>query len=52
MVTESYVIEGAWLDLKGSIDHGGSVNILTSTEPTLPSRGSRTHTVLIQVEKA
>jgi len=63
MVTESYVTEdiikgvvclyeGAWLDMKGSIDHGGSVNILTSTEPTLPSRGSRTHTVLVQVEKA
>ncbi len=63
MIIESYVTEdiikgvvclyeGAWLNMKADIDHGGSVNILTSTAPTLPSHGSRTHTVLVQVEKA
>jgi anaerobic dimethyl sulfoxide reductase subunit A len=29
----------------------GSVNVLTSTEPTLPSRGSRTHSVYVQIWK-
>ena len=45
--------EGAWLsfDSKG-IDTAGSVNVLTSTVPTLPSHGSRTHSVLVQVTRA
>ncbi len=44
--------EGAWprFDEEG-VDHNGSVNVLTSTTPTLPSHGSRTHSVLVQVEK-
>ncbi len=44
--------EGAWLDIKDGIEYNGSANILTSTVPTLPSHGSRTHSVLVQVEKA
>jgi len=63
MIIESYVTEdiikgvvclyeGAWLNMNANIDYGGSANILTSTVPTLPSHGSRTHTVLVQVEKA
>ena len=44
--------EGAWMNLKNGVDYGGSANILTSTVPTLPSHGSRTHSVLVQVEKA
>ena len=63
MIIESYVTEdiikgvvclyeGAWLKIKEDIDYGGSANILTSTVPTLPSQGSRTHTVQVQVEKA
>jgi anaerobic dimethyl sulfoxide reductase subunit A len=46
------LLEGAWpsFDSEG-IDTAGSVNILTSTVPTLPSYGSRTHSVLVQVKK-
>ena len=29
----------------------GSVNVLTSTAPTIPSYGSRTHSVFVQVKK-
>jgi anaerobic dimethyl sulfoxide reductase subunit A len=45
--------EGIWpvLDERG-IETAGSVNILTSTEPTTPSMGSRTHSVLVQVSSA
>lgn len=44
--------EGAWLDLREGVDYNGSANILTSTAPSLPSHGSRTHSVLVQVELA
>ena len=45
--------EGAWLSLnKDNVDLNGSVNVLTSTEPTLPSHGARTHSVLVQVRRA
>ena len=45
--------EGAWpaFDEEG-VEVNGSANVLTSTEPTLPSHGSRTHSVLVQAEKA
>ncbi|MFP4178786.1 MAG: molybdopterin-dependent oxidoreductase [Spirochaetaceae bacterium] len=33
-------------------DLAGAVNILTSTEPTMPSRGARTHSVLVEIWKA
>ncbi len=32
-------------------DLAGSVNVLTSTEPTLPSRGSRTHSLYVNIWK-
>ena len=42
--------QGNWPDLDATgIDHGGAVNILTSTEPTRPSMGSRTHSVVVEV---
>ncbi|MHB0856741.1 MAG: molybdopterin-containing oxidoreductase family protein [Anaerolineae bacterium] len=42
---------GAWpLVRADGVDVGGSPNVLTSTEPTLPSQGSRTHSVLVQVQ--
>ncbi|MDA3958667.1 molybdopterin dinucleotide binding domain-containing protein [Oceanispirochaeta sp.] len=45
--------EGLWPELlrsdAGVLDTGGSVNVLSSTEPTLPSLSSRTHTVFVQV---
>lgn len=42
--------EGLWpkLDEKG-IDHAGSANMVTSTRPTKPCMGSRTHSVLVEV---
>ncbi len=47
--------EGVWPRLTataaGTVETGGSANILTSTEPTLPSRGSRTHTVFVQLTR-
>ena len=46
------LLEGAWplFDAEG-VDTAGSANVLTSTEPTLPSQGSRTHSVWVQVER-
>jgi anaerobic dimethyl sulfoxide reductase subunit A len=42
--------QGVWPVLDGSgTETAGSVNILTSTEPTTPSMGSRTHSVLVEV---
>jgi anaerobic dimethyl sulfoxide reductase subunit A len=47
------VHQGIWPELDGQgIETAGSVNILTSTEPTTPSMGSRTHSVLVQVSSA
>lgn len=45
--------EGAWpaFDDEG-VKLNGSADILTSTEPTLSSHGSRTHSVLVQAERA
>lgn len=47
--------EGLWPVLmrknKATVDTGGSVNILTPTEPTMPSRSTRTHTVFVEVKK-
>ena len=42
--------EGCWPDIRKGIETGGSVNILTSTKPTMPSHGARTHSVLVEVE--
>ena len=45
--------EGLWpeliLDHEVKTETAGSVNMLTSTEPTQPSGSSRTHTVFVQV---
>ena len=43
--------EGVWPRFKNGVEINGSVNVLTSTEPTLPSYSSRTHSVLVQVRK-
>jgi anaerobic dimethyl sulfoxide reductase subunit A len=44
------LLEGVWpvLDAEGT-DIAGSPNMLTSTQPTMPSQASRTHSVLVQV---
>jgi anaerobic dimethyl sulfoxide reductase subunit A len=45
--------QGVWPELDdGGIETAGSVNILTSTQPTTPSMGSRTHSLLVQVSRA
>jgi anaerobic dimethyl sulfoxide reductase subunit A len=44
------LLQGAWPCFESDgTDTAGSANVLTSTEPTLPSHGSRTHSVLVQV---
>ncbi len=44
---------GAWPALDGEgTDTAGSANLLTSTTPTEPSQGSRTHSVRVRVERA
>ncbi len=47
------LLEGVWptFDSEG-VETAGSANFLTSTVPTEPSKGSRTHSVLVQVTKA
>jgi anaerobic selenocysteine-containing dehydrogenase len=44
--------QGAWtvMDEHG-IEIGGATNALTTTIPTLPSQGSRTNSVFVQLEK-
>jgi anaerobic dimethyl sulfoxide reductase subunit A len=43
--------EGIWPRFnEENIEVNGSVNVLTSTDPTLPSHGSRTHSVHVQAE--
>jgi anaerobic dimethyl sulfoxide reductase subunit A len=45
------LLQGTWPSFdENGIDHAGATNILTSTEPTKPSMGSRTHSVLVEVE--
>jgi len=47
------LLAGAWpLFAPDGADIAGCANVLTSTVPTLPSRGSRTHTVFVQVRAA
>lgn len=43
------LLEGAWPEIENGVDRAGSVNMLTSTEPTMPSHGSRTHSTLVEV---
>jgi len=45
------LLAGAWPRFgSDGTDAGGCPNVLTPTEPTLPSQGSRTHSVWVQVE--
>ena len=64
MLTKAYVTgdihtgvvclpQGQWVRFNESGDEiGGSPNILTSTAPTLPSQGVRTHSVFVEVTRA
>jgi anaerobic dimethyl sulfoxide reductase subunit A len=43
--------QGVWPEFSSDgTETAGSVNVLTSSEPTRPSMGSRTHSTLVQVE--
>ena len=45
------LLQGIWPILDGNgTDQAGATNILTSTVPTEPRMGSRTHSVLVEVE--
>ena len=46
------LLEGVWtsFDSEG-VEIAGSVNVLTSTVPIMPSYGSRTHSLFVQVKK-
>ena len=45
--------EGAWPRFDGQgVEIAGSANALTTTEPTRPSMGSRTHSVTVRIAKA
>lgn len=47
------LLAGAWPRWNDDgVDCAGSANVLTSTVPTEPSQGSRTHSVLVQVQRA
>jgi anaerobic dimethyl sulfoxide reductase subunit A len=44
--------EGAWPTFdEAGFETSGAVNVLSSTEPTMPSRASRTHSIFVQVSK-
>ena len=44
------LLEGVWPHFNSEgVDTAGSANMLTSTTPTEPSKGSRTHSVLVEV---
>ncbi len=47
------LLQGGWpvLDAEGT-DSAGAANLLTSTEPTMPSQGARTHSVRVRVGRA
>jgi anaerobic dimethyl sulfoxide reductase subunit A len=42
--------QGAWVKGLPGEEPEGSVNILSSTEPAMPSRGSRTHSIAVEVK--
>jgi anaerobic dimethyl sulfoxide reductase subunit A len=46
------LLEGVWQDLgENDTDHGGAANMLTSTDPTEPSMGSKTHSIPVEVSR-
>jgi len=47
------LLQGAWTVMDDSgIEKGGAANMLTSTTPTMPCQGSRTHSIFVRIEKS
>ena len=47
------LLQGAWTVMDDSgVEKGGAANMLTSTTPTLPCQGARTHSVFVRIEKS
>jgi len=42
--------QGAWIKMDKDTELQGSINILTSTIPAMPSRGARTHSTAVEVK--
>ena len=46
------LLQGSWTVMDDSgVEKGGAANMLTSTTPTLPCQGARTHSVFVRIEK-
>ena len=47
------VPQGAWYkpEKPGGIDHGGSINVITSLHPTAYAKANGQHSNLVQIEK-
>ncbi len=43
--------QGAWITVGNGNSLAGSVNIVTSSEPAMPSRGARTHSTAVEVKR-
>lgn len=43
--------QGAWIRISKNLELLGSINIITSTTPAMPSRGSRTHSTAVEILK-
>ncbi len=47
------LLQGAWTVMDDNcVEKGGAANMLTSTTPTMPCQGSRTHSIFVRVEKS
>ncbi|HIJ57087.1 MAG TPA: molybdopterin-dependent oxidoreductase [Deltaproteobacteria bacterium] len=46
------LLQGSWTVMDESgVEKGGAANMLTSTTPTMPSQGARTHSVFVRIGK-
>jgi len=47
------LLQGAWTVMdENGVEKGGAANMLTSTIPTMPCQGARTHSIFVRVEKS
>ena len=46
------LLQGSWTVMDESgVEKGSAANMLTSTTPTLPCQGARTHSVFVRIKK-